>query len=247
MARLANDRNELYARHRAKGMNAAKAALAAGYAPGSSTTHLEQDADIVARIAELFEEQQAQRAAQREAAIEAAKVVGQMTGVSRAWVITKLAENAQNAASDGQFKESNAALELIGKDFGMFTGGSGDDPSSNVPKTMDLDKLDGLLGQTMEGLIPEAKSDAALSREFGNETAMELIQGMMVEPVKPAKPPKAEKVNPRDRRLTTGSETDVALLDPIEDDAMRRADSLPTMAEIEALPTDDDEDKGLYS
>ena len=33
------------------------------------------------------------------AAVEAAKVVGQMTGVSRAFVIQKLAENAQNAAA----------------------------------------------------------------------------------------------------------------------------------------------------
>lgn len=244
MARLANDRNELYCRHRAKGMNAAKAALAAGYAPGSSTTHLETDADVIARIAELFDEQQAQRAAQREAAIEAAKVVGQMTGVSRAWVITKLAENAQNAASDGQFKESNAALELIGKDFGMFSGGSGDDPASNVPKTMDLDKLDGLLQQTTEGLIYE-KTDAEVSREFGHDTAMELISGMAVEQ-KPAKPRKADKIDPKDRRLTTGSETDVALMDPSEDPAMRLADNLPTIEDLPDLPPEDD-DRDLYS
>jgi hypothetical protein len=81
-----------------------------------------------------MDETEAQREAQRAAAIEAAKVVGQLTGVTRSWVIQKLAENAQMAAQDGQWKESNAALELIGKDFGMFAGGSSDDdPESNVP------------------------------------------------------------------------------------------------------------------
>ena len=228
MARLNNERNELYARHRAKGMNAAKAALAAGYAPGSSTQHLETDPDIIARIEELFEDQKAQREAQRLAAVEAAKVVGQMTGVSRAFVIQKLAENAQNAAADGQFKESNAALELIGKDLGMFSGGQGDDSASNIPATLDLDKLDAVLGDAM-GALPDAeKSEADLSREFGQETALELIQGQV----------KKERIDPNDRKLTTGSETDVALLD----DA-RAADVMGTLDAL--APLEDFDDPGF--
>ncbi|UTC28683.1 terminase small subunit [Brevundimonas phage vB_BpoS-Marchewka] len=228
MARLANERNELYARHRAKGMNAAKAALAAGYAPGSSTQHLETDPDVIARIEELFEEQKAQRESQRLAAVEAAKVVGQMTGVSRAFVIQKLAENAQNAAADGQFKESNAALELIGKDLGMFSGGQGDDTGSSVPQSFDLDKLDVMLGDAINALPQAEKSEADLSREFGHETAMELIQGHVK---------KTERVAPSDRKLTTGSETDVALMD----DA-RAADVMGKLDALEPLEAFDEPD-----
>ncbi|USN13840.1 terminase small subunit [Brevundimonas phage vB_BpoS-Papperlapapp] len=227
MARLANERNELYARHRAKGMNAAKAAMAAGYAPGSSTQHLETDPDVIARIEELYEDQKAQREAQRLAAVEAAKVVGQMTGVSRAFVIQKLAENAQNAAADGQFKESNAALELIGKDLGMFSGGQGDDTGSSVPQSFDLDKLDAVLGDAIGALPQSEKSEAELSREFGHDTAMELIQGHV----------KKERIDPKDRKLTTGSETDVALMD----DA-RAADVMGKLDALEPLEAFDEPD-----
>jgi hypothetical protein len=64
------------------------------------------------------------REQQRTAAMEAAKMVGQVTGVSKAWVIQQLAENAINAKQDGDYGESNAALTLIGKEYGMFQGGS---------------------------------------------------------------------------------------------------------------------------
>jgi hypothetical protein len=52
--------------------------------------------------------------------MEAAKMVGQVTGISKAWVIQQLAENAINAKEDGDYGESNAALTLIGKEYGMF-------------------------------------------------------------------------------------------------------------------------------
>lgn len=224
MARLPNERNELYARHRAKGMNAAKAAVAAGYAPGSSTQHLETDPDVMARIEELFEEQKAQREQQRLAAVEAAKVVGQMTGVSRAFVIQKLAENAQNAAADGQFKDSNYALELIGKDLGMFSGGQGDDDGTRVPQTFDLDSLGAALGDAISALPDTEKSEAALSREFGQETAMELIQGHV----------KKDRIDPNDRKLTTGSETDVALIDEARaEDVMNALGDLPPLEDFD--------------
>jgi hypothetical protein len=198
MARLSNDRNELYARHRAKGMIPSKAAMAAGYAPGSSTTHLEQDAEVVTRISELMDEQKAQREAQRAAAIEAAKVVGQLTGVTRSWVIQKLAENAQMAAQDGQWKESNAALELIGKDFGMFAGGSSDDDPGAVPDTFDMDKLGAMLDSAHGALPKPVETDA--SKIFEPDMALSLIEGQVARPRLAA-----------DRELTTGSETDVAL------------------------------------
>lgn len=198
MSRLANERNELYARHRAKGMIPAKAAIAAGYAPGSSTTHLEQDPEVLARISELMDEMRLQRESQRAAAIEAAKMVGQLTGVTRSWVIERLAENAQLAAQDGQFKESNEALKLIGQDFGMFEGGSGEDPTENVPKTFDMDKLDAVLTDGASAL-PSPMINP--SKTFDPSMALDLIEGQTKKPNLAAA-----------RQLTTGSETDVALM-----------------------------------
>jgi len=222
-ARLANDRNELYARHRAKGMIPAKAAVAAGYAAGTSTKHLEEDADIMARIASLMEETAHQRAQQRAAAMEAAKVVGQMTGVTRAWVITKLAENAQNAANDGQYKESNAALQLIGQDFGMFSGGSDEETGNTVPQTFDMDKLSGLLTNATDALPIADLTVMEKAREFGEETALMLIEGQV-------KPKRLDK----ERTLSTGSETDIAMmpdsmLDQHEDEPLD--EELPDEAE----------------
>jgi hypothetical protein len=179
----------------------AKAALAAGYAPGSSTTHLEQDAEVLSRISELMDEMRSQREAQRAAAIEAAKVVGQLTGVTRAWVLQKLAENAQMAAQDGEWKESNAALELIGKDFGMFAGGSGENPESNVPATFDMDALGAVLDKAA-GALPAP--EIVESKNFDPDMALSLIEGQLVKREKRMDMQAA-------RQLTTGSETDVAL------------------------------------
>jgi hypothetical protein len=174
MSRLPNERNDLYARHRARGMLPSKAALAAGYAAGSSTTHLEQDPEIVARIAEYMDEFQAHREQQRIAAHEAAKVVGSMTGVGRSWVIQQLAEIAGLAKNDQDYKEANRALELIGKEMGMFSGGSGEDPSQNVPTTLDMDKLASVLDRAHDALpVPAADPD----RTFDPSVAMDLIEG----------------------------------------------------------------------
>lgn len=219
MPRLGNDRNELYCKARAKGAIPSKAAIVAGYAQGTSTTHLEKDAEIVARIAELTAEHELQREQQRTAAMEAAKMVGQMTGVTRAWVIQKLAENAQNAANDGLFKESNDALKLIGQDFGMFNGGSDDDESSNVPKTLDLDALSAVLNTTHEALEAPELSAIEQSKQFGPEVALELIQGQ-TKPMRLAE----------ERELSTGSETDVAF----------RVDSMPD-EDFEPIPDEPDE------
>lgn len=203
-----------------------KAAMAAGYAAGTSTTHFETDPEIIARIAELMDEHTAQRDAQRTAAIEAAKVVGQMTGVTRAWVIQKLAENAQMAQQAEQFKESNAALELIGKDFGMFSGGSDEENAGGVPKSFDMDKLDALLNQSTDALVPEALTAVEQSKVFGEDTALELIQGQV----------RTKRLD-EDRKFITGSETDIALTAEAEPD---EPDDTPFPADDFSEPTDED-------
>jgi hypothetical protein len=255
MPRLANDRNEQYCRHRARGMNASKAAMAAGYAPGSSTTHLEKDPEIVARIEELTAEFRQKQAEQRAAAVAAAKVVGEMTGVGRAWVIEKLAENALNAAQDGDYKESNSALKLIGDEFGMFQGQKQDEGSagSAVPPTLNMDALESVL-DSAQGALPQVEStkpvaDPALafkliegqgSRQkvmvqasdaeegeaehlqdgwtpIGPQTSPEAILAMIDEQRPASTKRRDNRVAPHERRLSTGSETDVALHDDDQD------------------------------
>lgn len=252
MPRLANDRNEQYCRHRARGMNASKAALAAGYAPGSSTTHLEKDAEIVTRIEELTAEFRQKQAEQRAAAVAAAKVVGEMTGVGRAWVIEKLAENAINAAQDGDYKESNSALKLIGDEFGMFQGQKQDEGSagSAVPPTLNMDALESVL-DSAQGALPQIEStkpvaDPALAfkliegqgsrqkvmvkgeddhpeeaedgwSEIDPDTSPEAILAMIDEQRPASAKRRDNRVAPHERRLSTGSETDVALHDDDQD------------------------------
>ncbi len=203
---LGDQRHELYARHRVAGMQPSKAAQAAGYAPGSSTKHLEENPEIIARIGDLTDERTQQKEAQKQAAIAAARIVGELTGVTRAWVIQKLAENAQMAANDGMFKEANQALELIGKDFGMFNGGSSDDENKpRIPENFDMSALEGLLDSAGTGAEAPAVRDGA----FDTDLALNLLGGTIAKPVK-------NRVDREDRKLTTGSETDAGLMPPPE-------------------------------
>lgn len=205
MTKLPNERHELYAQHRARGFAPSKAGLAAGYAQGSSTiSELEKTPEVMTRVDELLEEQRTKKEQNRAAAIEAAKVVGNLTGQSKAWVMQKLAEVAALAMSDGEYKDANEALKLIGEEFGMFKGGSADDnDGATQVTTVNLDAIEAITGHQMGDtatLIP-----APLIREEApvaevSEDALKLIQGHS------KRKPLAEA-----RQLSTGSETDVAL------------------------------------
>lgn len=194
---LNNERHELYAKHRARGFIPAKAATAAGYAPGTNTSNLENDAAIRARIQELFDELREKQETQKAAAREAAKVVGEMVGVGRSWVLQQLAENAQTARTLQDFKESNRALELIGKEFGMFEGASEKDKPE--PEEIDYDAVSGVLTDAHDALPLERQQ--VESRNFTTDTALELIEGQVKKDRRPEPVP-----------LPTGSETDVALM-----------------------------------
>lgn len=198
MPRLANERNELYCFHRAKGMVPKKAQVAAGYAQGSSThAQLEEDPETQARILELTHELQLKREQQRAAAMQAAQMVGKVTGITKAWVIGKLAENAIAAKDDGDYGESNAALTLIGKEYGMFQGGSAiRDGEDEQGQTIDTDATRALL-DAAEGAMSPPLPEAEERPPIDLEAVERLISGN-------------KRVNPKDRELKTGSETDVA-------------------------------------
>ncbi len=195
---LANPRQEIYCKHRARGMLPTKAALAAGYAAGSSVTHLEADEAVIARIQELMDEHEKARTQARAAAAEAGKVMGQLTGIGQAWVIAKLAENSQRAADDGDYKESNHALELIGKEFGMFQGAKGEGDGASTGQVYDMDKLDAILASTEK----EIPIDPNARPPLAHDEVLALVEGH-------ARKPDFAK----DRQMMTGSETDAALIE----------------------------------
>lgn len=228
MPRLANERHELYAIHRAKGFSPAKAGIAAGFASGSSTvSELEKSKDVMQRVDELIAEIAERRESQKIAAREAAQIVGQMTGYSKAWVIEKLAENAQLASAESDFKSANEALKLIGDEFGMFKGGSGSsDEDGNLPKSYDLDALTTLMNtpkpvtQQQDPVMPGDGAQRVGSYQepetrepfVPSQAALDLIEGQG----KTAKRQRLER-----QPLATGSETDAAMTpaaEPVEVD-----------------------------
>jgi hypothetical protein len=88
----------------------------------------------------------------------------------------------------------------------MFNGGADNDSAGNVPRTLDLDKLDALTGEALDALPPPELSAADQARNFASDVAMELIQGQVRGGNRSDKPDMGKA-----RRLSTGSETDVAL------------------------------------
>lgn len=204
-SQLDNERREQYARFRAKGMIPAKAAIAAGFASGSGTySTLEKDGEIIARIQHLKELHEEDKIQRRAAKIASARTVGEQTGYSRAWVLQQLAENAARASQDGEYKSANEALKLIGDDLGMFKGGSGPDgEDGDVPKDLDLDAL-GALKDGWDAITDRKDDPVIFDEDERAKVAASLIEGHNP----------SSKVDPKDRALSMGSETDVAFEEP---------------------------------
>lgn len=177
-----------------------RAAGAAGFAPGSGIyTTLEGNPEIQVRITELIELQREKDEMRRQAALASAQKVGELTGVSRAWVLQRLAENAQLAQDAGDFKNSNEALKMIGDEFGLFSGSSASekDQAQSALANLDFDKLDTLLDRA-----PVAAIENTSRPMIDAEEAMSLIEGQGKA---------AERIRKSRRHIDTGSETDVAL------------------------------------
>lgn len=117
MGRLSNDKHEAFAQALAKGTSAFEAMKEAGYRPDrGNASRLTANDSIRTRVAELQER-------------AATNVV-----ISREWVIERLVENVNRAmqaveirnqdGGTGEYKYdgsvANKALELLGKELGMF-------------------------------------------------------------------------------------------------------------------------------
>lgn len=136
MGALSNARHERFAQELAKGKSALEAYEVAGYRPNSgNAATLKADQSISTRVAELIEEQS-------EIARAATEMAAERLSIDREWVLGQLVENANRAmqavavkgndgAATGEFRYegsvANRALELIGKELGMFI-----DRSENV-------------------------------------------------------------------------------------------------------------------
>lgn len=111
---LDNQRHEAFAHALARGLSATDAMKEAGYSDPRNSTRLTKNDEIAARVAELK-------------AMAAERVV-----VDREWVLAKLVENAANHQAENP-AASNRALELIGKELGMFV-----ERSENVHVNVDI-------------------------------------------------------------------------------------------------------------
>jgi len=106
---LKNSRHEAFASHVAKGISHTEAAKLAGYAEGSAHVtgcRLLKNAKVLSRIQEL-------KGRVTEQTVTT-------SGITKAWVISKLRENAEQGMKEGQRTPAIRALELIGKELGMF-------------------------------------------------------------------------------------------------------------------------------
>lgn len=109
MPRLKNDRHEAFAVEYAVTQHGTKSALAAGVSAASAATaavRLLKRADVRKRIAELKRDV-TDRTLMRVSA-------------DRSWVLQQLVENAEDAKEARDRAARNRALELIGKELGMF-------------------------------------------------------------------------------------------------------------------------------
>ena len=189
MAALANQKQEKYAQQRASGLIPSKAAIAAGYAPGSAiAVNLERDDDVKARIEELYHEKFEQRERARQATIRAAEVVGEITGITHAWVIQQLVEVAGEARGDGDFKEANSSLKMIGEHLGMWSKlpadveGNGEVANSMAEKALErLDRLsEGMAHLDMPAktkALPDSRDIATLVGKQGTKRPVEVLTG----------------------------------------------------------------------
>jgi len=126
---LANPKHERFAQELAKGKTAEESYALAGFSPNrGNASVLKHKQNILERVSEILDEREAIHA---QATAEAVKA----TGLTKEWVIETLKENVArsmqaksmtdddgNTIGEFQYQGSvaNKALELLGKEIGMF-------------------------------------------------------------------------------------------------------------------------------
>ena len=114
MPALSNPRHERFCQELAKGKSATEAYGLAGYKPNSgNAATLKAEQSILDRVADLIAEH-------AEAHRQATQMATERLSIDREWVLAQLVENAGLAKQQGDIGPSNQALNLIGKELGMF-------------------------------------------------------------------------------------------------------------------------------
>jgi hypothetical protein len=134
---LENQRHERFAQGLAKGLCADKAYVEAGFrANRGNAIRLKANERVVKRVEEL-----------QGRAVEGVQI-------SKQWVMEQLVDNVVKAKEAKEFAPANKALELLGKEVGMFKDrvehtGKGGGPIQTVDLTNfsndDLDRLEDIL------------------------------------------------------------------------------------------------------
>jgi uncharacterized membrane protein YccC len=164
MPKIVNKKHEQFAIGLADG-KPAKTAYAEAFGCTSSTAsanasrllaHEVHGLAIKVRVGELRQLRQKQEDLAVEKAIE-------KVAISRAWVLQELRENAERAKKRGQGAVVNRALELIGREIGMFS----DQPEKKIG-------LDDLSLETLEALAAELESDPEVIAGMAEQSTLAL-------------------------------------------------------------------------
>lgn len=129
MAALRNSRHERFAQELANGRSAVQAYEMAGFkADRRNAAKLHAQDDILRRVGELLDKREKMDATATERAVE-------KLAITKEWVIERLVENVSRAMQEVEVKKpdgtgtgeykyegsvANKALELLGKEIGMF-------------------------------------------------------------------------------------------------------------------------------
>lgn len=121
---LENQRHELFAQGLAQGKSASEAYEAAGYSHNDgNAVRLKGNEKVQARVAEL----------QERAAVS--------VSLTREWVLEQLIDTVNKAKGTEDYAPANKALELLGKELGMFVDRS-ESLNRNVEFVVSSDPID---------------------------------------------------------------------------------------------------------
>jgi phage terminase small subunit len=168
---LSNPRHERFAQGLAAGKSAEEAYSEAGFKPSpSNASTLRKNQNILERVSELLSEQERRHGQATAEAIKAA-------ALTKEWVIETLMDNVAKAMQAkpvrtddegeaiGEYQYqggvANRALELLGKELGMFI-----ERRQNIPASADLtdEHLDQRIRQLL-GIVGEAGTDRTSGAE----------------------------------------------------------------------------------
>jgi hypothetical protein len=160
MSALPNTRHELFCQYLTQGKSQTAAYTAAGFAGGAGNAcTLAHRPEIEARVAELVAEKTSGRTnLDANADLEHARAVNQALATSEidpAWIISELMENVKAAREAGQFAAANKALELLGREVGLFQ-------EKNAGKKGEDDERQRQEATKAKTAIPVAKVNALL-------------------------------------------------------------------------------------